>query len=149
MFISVIPDQHKFTVKDAIIGHPKVHQLKNNDVEDNHQSDQFLSPKIFNFFQNVKLPPIPLLNNNLFIKRPNLPPPSSHSKPPSSTFSQTPENHSPNHDNNNNKIPNHESNSNHQASEALNIFNAGLDNFIKNPASLTQVPRPITRSRKF
>ena len=30
----------------------------------------------------------------------------------------------------------------HSPNEALNLFNAGLDNFIQNPPTISQVPRP-------
>ena len=163
--ISDIPKKHRFTLSDAIVGKPSIGSLSldvkpkngaqkikstnslneqkqkmahpNNNLkpeDDNIQSDQF---HIFSFLQNVKLPSLPLLDN-MIIKRPQGPPP-----PPPPSFSPVPHN-SPS----TNTVPNQESphNSPH---DALDIFNAGLDNFIQNPATLTQLPRPANGQRFY
>ena len=129
-----IPDKDKFTLKDAIVGKTFLSPtISDNSLEDNLQSDQFLSPNIFSFLQNMRLPTIPLFEN--MIKRPPNPP------PPVQPFVTVPHITSPNH---NNHVPNleHVHNSQSDPHEALNLFNEGLDNFIQNPSSLSQIPRP-------
>ena len=128
-----IPDKDKFTIKDAIVGKTFLTPtISDNSLNDNLPSDQFLSPNIFSFLQNMRLPTIPLFEN--MIKRPPSPP------PPVQSFVTVPHISSPN----NNHIPNLESVHNDQSDqhEALNLFNEGLDNFIQNPSSLSQIPRP-------
>ena len=167
LFVSDIPKKHRFTLQDAIVGKPSIGTISldlkplsepektkstnslvdgqkqrkkpQKTLDDNLQSDQFLSPNIFSFLHNVKLPSLPLLDN-MIIKRPQGPPPPPH--PPSASFSPVPQTHPPP----TNPVPNLESQHN---SEALDFFNAGLDNFIQNPATLTQIPRPANSQRSF
>ena len=78
--VSDIPDKHRFTVKDAIIGNTGVTPVLDNSLDDNIESDQFLSPNIFSFLPPIKLPSIPLLDN-MIIQRPPPPPPPGHMRP--------------------------------------------------------------------
>ena len=54
-FFSVIPDKHKFSINDAIVGQQSDSSLSiQNSIDDSFKSDQNLSPKIFNFFSNIR-----------------------------------------------------------------------------------------------
>ena len=129
-----IPEQNKFTVKDAVVGELPIIE------EDSVKSEQF---QIFNFLSNVRLPKFPDILSNM-IQRPSAPPhPVNHKpQPPRPQFFPSPQN---NLNSQNHKIPNHQHHSSHshEANEALTVFNQGLDNFIQNPASLAHVSRPV------
>ena len=122
----VIPEKHRFKHRDAIQG---------SLARDNLPSPQLISPKFFNFLPTLQQLPM-LFGFEGPVKRPPKPP-TSHSpsftvqKPgqPSGTFGG----HNPP------TVPPT------RPEEALEFFNAGLDNFIQNPASLTQLPRPVSR----
>ena len=124
--ILVIPEKHRFKHRDAV---------KGKALKDNAPASQLISPKFFNFLPSLQSLPL-LFGFEGPVKRPPPPPPSisssfpiqkpgkpagmfGHQSPPPVT--QT------------------------RPEEALQMFNQGLDNFIQNPASLTQVPKPANR----
>ena len=120
----VIPEKHRFKHRDAIPG--KV-------APDNVPAPQLISPKFFNFLPSLQK--LPLLFGFEAPKRPQHKPPTNHGsfatlqKPgkPGGIFTppQAPQT---------------------RPEDALDFFNAGLDNFIQNPATLTQLPQPVNRS---
>ena len=120
----VIPEKHRFKHRDAIKG--KVPQ-------DNLPAPQLISPKFFNFLPTLQK--LPMLFGFEVPKRPQHKPPTNHGtsfatiqKPgkPGGIFAgpQTPQT---------------------RPEDALEFFNAGLDNFIQNPATLTQLPQSVNR----